>query len=465
MLGEEVLDQFRQIVVGENVITDKTSLLAYSYNATPTEQHLPAAVIAPRTTEEVSQIVKICYEHKIPIIARGSGTNLSGGTTPIEGSIVIIFKHMNQILEIDEENLTLTTQPGVYTKDIFDASVSVGLFYPPDPGSMHVSQIGGNISENSGGLRGLKYGVTRDYVLGLTVVLPNGNIIKTGGKLAKDVAGYDLTSLLVGSEGTLGIITEAILKLIPKPETKQTMLALFDDLEAAAQTVSDIIAAKITPATLEFLDQATVQVVEDYVNIGLPVDARVVLLIEQDGPREIVAQDIKKISNICRENGAFEINIAKTLEEGEALLEARRAAVPALSRLKPTTFLEDATVPRSKLAEMVLAIETIAKKYDITICTFGHAGDGNLHPTCPTDVRDQAEMVRVKKAFEEIFEKAVSLGGTITGEHGIGTSKLSFLHLKVGEEGISAMRQIKQALDPHNIMNPGKIFSIEEAGE
>src|SRR5690625_5163643 len=236
MLGEEVIDQLRQIVDRENVITDQTSLLAYSYNATPTQQQLPAAVIAPRTTEEVSQIVKICHEHKIPIIARGSGTNLSGGTTPIEGSIVIIFKHMKQILEIDEENLTLTTQPGAYTKDIFDAAVSAGLFYPPDPGSMHVSQIGGNLSENSGGLRGLKYGVTRDYVLGLTVVLPNGNIIKTGGKLAKDVAGYDLTSLYVGSEGTLGGITEAILKLIPILDIKQTMLALFNELEAAAET-------------------------------------------------------------------------------------------------------------------------------------------------------------------------------------------------------------------------------------
>ena len=465
MLQEKIIDEFASIVSRENVITDQTSLLAYSYNATPLQQQMPAAVIAPRSTEEVSEIVKICHREKIPIIARGSGTNLSGGTTPIDRSIIIVFKHMNKILEIDEENLTLTTQPGVYTKDIFDASVSVGLFYPPDPGSMHVSQIGGNLSENSGGLRGLKYGVTRDYVLGLTVVLPNGDIIKTGGKLAKDVAGYDLTSLLVGSEGTLGIITEAILKLIPKPETKKTMLALFDDLEAAAQTVSDIIAAKITPATLEFLDQATVQVVEDYVNIGLPVDARVVLLIEQDGTEKIVNQDIEKISKICKTNGAFKIDIAKTIEEGEALLEARRAAVPALSRLKPTTFLEDATVPRSKLAEMVKAIEHIAEKYDVTICTFGHAGDGNLHPTCPTDARDEEEMARVKQAFEEIFEKAVALGGTITGEHGIGTSKLPYLHLKVGEEGISAMRSIKQALDPNNIMNPGKIFTFNGRGE
>lgn len=426
---------------------------------------MPRAVVSPRNTEEVAKVVKLCNEEKIPIIARGSGTNLSGGTTPLDGTIIIIFKNMNKILEIDEENLTLTTQPGVYTKDIFDAAEEVGLFYPPDPGSMHVSQIGGNLSENSGGLRGFKYGVTRDFVLGLTVVLPNGDIIKTGGKLSKDVAGYDLTSLFVGAEGTLGVITEAILKLIPLPETKKTMLALFNDLEAAAQTVSDIIAKRITPATLEFLDQATIQVVEDYVNIGLPVNARVVLLIEQDGTPDVVDRDVELISDLCKANGAFEVNVAKTKEEGAALMEARRAAVPALSRLKPTTFLEDATVPRSELAKMVTAIEDIAKKYNVKICTFGHAGDGNLHPTCPTDSRDKDEMARVKKAFAEIFEKAIELGGTITGEHGIGVSKLPYLHLKAGEEGINAMRNIKLALDPNYILNPGKIFETPKQVE
>jgi|SRR5690625_2703369 len=461
MLREDIKRRLKEIVGEKNVEDHEASLLAYSYNATPMQQHMPGAVIAPRNTEEVSEVIKICYQENIPVIARGSGTNLSGGTTPIEGSIIIVFKHMNRILEIDEENLTVTTQPGVYTKDIFDAAAEVGLFYPPDPGSMHVSQIGGNLSENSGGLRGLKYGVTRDYVLGLDVVLPNGEIVKTGGKLAKDVAGYDLTSLFVGSEGTLGVITEAVLKLVPQPETKQTMLALFHDLEAAAQTVSDIVAHKITPSTLEFLDQQTVQVVEDYVKIGLPVNARVVLLIEQDGTEDVVRRDIDQISNLCQMNGAFDIDVAQTKEEGEALMEARRAAVPAISRLKPTTFLEDATVPRSNLSKMVKAIEDIAHKYDVMICTFGHAGDGNLHPICPTDARNEEEMSRVKRAFEKIFEKAIELGGTITGEHGVGLSKLPYLHLKVGDVGIEAMRQIKHALDPKGIMNPGKIFSIE----
>lgn len=458
MVNDHVIHQLRLIVGEENVEDNDTSLLAYSYDSTPQLQVMPAAIVSPRTTAEVSEVVKVCNKEKIPIIPRGSGTNLCGGTVPVSGSIVLLFKHMNKILEVDEENLTMTVQPGVFTKDIYESAVEVGLFYPPDPGSMHVSQIGGNLSENSGGLRGLKYGVTRDYVLGLEVVLPTGEIIRTGGKLAKDVAGYDLTSLYVGSEGTLGIITEAIIKLIPQPETKQTMLALFHDLEAAAESVSAIIANRITPATLEFLDQATVRVVEDYAQIGLPVNARVILLIEQDGTDDVVERDMKKIATLCQANGAFEVKVAETKEEGESLMTARRAALSALSRLKPTIILEDATVPRSELAKMVRAIDDIAEKYDVTICTFGHAGDGNLHPTCLTDARDSEEMAHIEKAFEEIFEKAIELGGTITGEHGVGLAKLPYLHMKVGKAGIEAMRSIKQALDPNRIMNPGKIF-------
>ncbi|MFD2131447.1 glycolate oxidase subunit GlcD [Pseudogracilibacillus auburnensis] len=459
MLHETVIEQFTIIVGKENVKYDNASLLAYSYDSTAQYQALPDAVIAPRNTEEVSQIVEICNEQKIPIVPRGSGTNLCAGTTPLEGGVVLLFKNMNEILEIDEDNLTMTVQPGVYTKTIFEAASQIGLFYPPDPGSMHISQIGGNISENSGGLRGLKYGVTNDYVLGLEVVLPNGEIIRTGGKLAKDVAGYNLTELFTGSEGTLGIITEAILKLIPKPETTKTMLALYHDLEEAAKTVSAIIANRIIPVTLEFLDQPTVKVVEDFAQIGLPTEAKAILLIEQDGAPEVVERDIDKISALCRENGAFDVTVAKTVEEAQALMTARRAALSALSRLMPTTILEDATVPRSEIANMVNAINEIAEKYNVNICTFGHAGDGNLHPTCLTDARNKEEIARVEKAFEEIFKKAVELGGTITGEHGVGAMKLPYLHLKVGEAGIEVMRNIKQAIDPNYIMNPGKMFA------
>ncbi|WP_163182690.1 glycolate oxidase subunit GlcD [Neobacillus sedimentimangrovi] len=459
MIHQEIRRKFISIVSPENFQDSPVERLSYSFDSSPDMQAMPDAVISPRNTKEVSEIVKICNEHKIPIVPRGSGTNLCGGTCPVEGGIVMLFKHMNKILELDEENLTITVQPGVLTLDIITAVEDKGLFYPPDPGSMKISTIGGNINENSGGLRGLKYGVTRDYVIGLEVVMPNGDILRTGGKLAKDVAGYDLTSLMVGSEGTLGIITEATLKLVPKPESKKTMLALYHDLEAAARSVSKIIASKIIPATLEFLDQPTLQVVEDYVKIGLPVDAKAVLLIEQDGSPVVAQRDIEKITAICQEEGAFSVEVAKTEEEATALTTARRWALSALARLKPTTILEDATVPRSEVANMVRAIGEIAEKYNLLICTFGHAGDGNLHPTCPTDARNREEMERVHKAFAEIFEKAVELGGTITGEHGVGIAKAPYLELKLGKAGIAVMKAIKQALDPNNIMNPGKIFA------
>ncbi|WP_449623053.1 glycolate oxidase subunit GlcD [Robertmurraya sp. Marseille-Q9965] len=459
MIIEEIKKRMIAIVGPENYDDSKVGRLCYSYDATPDLQALPDAVVSPRNTEEVSELVKICNEHKIPIVPRGTGTNLCGGTCPTEGGIVFLFKHMNQILELDLDNLTMTVQPGVITLDVIKKAEANGLFYPPDPGSMKSSTIGGNISENSGGLRGLKYGVTRDYVMGLEIVMANGDIIRTGGKLAKDVAGYDLTRLYVGAEGTLGIITEAILKLVPIPETKKTLLALYEDLEAAARTVSKIIANKIIPATLEFLDQPTIAAVEDYAKIGLPTEAKAVLLIEQDGSPEQVEKDMAKIAEICKSEEAVSVQMAKTVEEAEALTTARRTALSAIARIKPTTILEDATVPRSEIARMVKAINEIAEKYDLPICTFGHSGDGNLHPTVPTDARNKEEMERVEQAFEEIFIKAIEFGGTITGEHGVGIVKAPYLELKLGKAGIAAMMAIKNGLDPNNIMNPGKVFA------
>ncbi|WP_100401839.1 glycolate oxidase subunit GlcD [Bacillus sp. FJAT-42315] len=461
MFSQQVKEKLVAIVGSDNVDDSKAGRLVYSYDATPNFQSMPDAVVAPRNTKEVSDIVKVCHEHRIPIVPRGSGTNLCAGTCPTEGGIVLLFKHMNQIIEIDEENLTVTVQPGVVTLDMIRAAEKQGLFYPPDPSSMKISTIAGNINENSGGLRGLKYGVTRDYVLALEIVLPNGDMIRTGGKLAKDVAGYDLTRLFVGSEGTLGVITEATLKLIPMPETKKTMLALYQDLEVAARSVSSIIANKIIPTTLEFLDQPTLKVVEDFAQIGLPTDVQAVLLIEQDGPEEVVARDMKKMADICRAEGAVSVEVAETETEADALRTARRSALSALARLKPTTILEDATVPRSEIAAMVKAINEIAVKHNVNICTFGHAGDGNLHPTCLTDARDHEEMERVEEAFAEIFAKAIELGGTITGEHGVGVMKAPYLEWKLGAEGIHAMKALKQAFDPHNIMNPGKVFAKE----
>ncbi|MBU8878727.1 glycolate oxidase subunit GlcD [Bacillus sp. FJAT-29790] len=459
MINNEIRQKLIHIVGPENFDDSKAGRLVYSYDATPQFQSMPDAVIAPRNTEEISKVVRLCNEFKIPIVPRGSGTNLCAGTCPTEGGIVLLFKHLNKILEIDEENLTITVQPGVITLDITNAAEAKGLFYPPDPGSMKISTIGGNINENAGGLRGLKYGVTRDYVIALEIVLSNGDIIRTGGKLAKDVAGYDLTRLFVGSEGTIGIITEATLKLIPMPETKKTILALYQDLEAAARTVSKIIANKIIPTTLEFLDQPTLEAVEAFAQIGLPTDAKAILLVEQDGPLDVVTKDIDSIIEICKSENAVSVEAAKSEEEAEALRTARRSALSALARLKPTTILEDATVPRSEIAKMVKAINEIAEKYKLWICTFGHAGDGNLHPTCLTDSRDHEEIERVEKAFEEIFAKAIELGGTITGEHGVGVMKAPYLEMKLGHAGVAAMKAIKTSLDPNNIMNPGKIFA------
>lgn len=462
MVDVQIKEELIAVVGAENYDDSKAGRLAYSYDATPNFQSMPDAVISPRNTQEVSSILKICSSSGIPIVPRGSGTNLCAGTCPTEGGIVLLFKHMNKVIEIDEENLTVTVQPGVITLDMINQVEARGLFYPPDPSSMKISTIGGNINENSGGLRGLKYGVTRDYVMGLEAVLAGGEIIRTGGKLAKDVAGYDFTRLLVGSEGTLGIVTEATLKLIPLPESKKTMLALYQDLEQAAKSVSKIIADKIIPATLEFLDQPTLKAVEDFAQIGLPTDVQAVLLIEQDGPIEVVEKDMQNMAEICKKQGAVSVQLANSEMEAEALRTARRAALSALARLKPTTILEDATVPRSEIANMVKAINEISKKYGLSICTFGHAGDGNLHPTCPADARDKDEMKRVENAFEEIFIKAIELGGTITGEHGVGVMKAPYLELKLGQAGIDAMKAVKTALDPNNILNPGKIFAKDD---
>jgi glycolate oxidase len=457
-----VKEHLRSILGESGFRDDRETLVAYSYDATPLLQSLPDAVVFPRTTQQVSDVLKVLSTYRIPVVGRGSGSNLCGGVVPSEGGVVMVMTRMNQLLELDTENLTATVQPGLNTKKFHLEVEKHGLFYPPDPSSMVISTLGGNIMENAGGLRGLKYGTTKDYVLGLEAVLPNGDIIRTGGKLYKDVAGYDLTKLLVGSEGTLAIITEATLKLIPAPKYKRTMVAMYKDLYAAARTVSAIVGNRIIPATLEFIDQPTLRVVEDYNRLGLPTEMEAILLIEQDGGDEAVVQrDMERMIEICRVEGAADVRLAADAQEAENLMKARRSALSTLARISPTTILEDATVPRSKIADMVLEINRIAKKHDVLICTFGHAGDGNLHPTCPTDARNAQELHRVELAFEEIFEAAVRLGGTITGEHGVGTVKAPYLEWKVGAEGIAIMKAVKQAFDPHGIMNPGKIFAKE----
>ncbi|RED63986.1 FAD-binding oxidoreductase [Cohnella lupini] len=461
MLDTKLTQRLRQIVGEKFYRDDQEALVAHSYDGTPMLQSLPDGVVYPANTAQVSEIMKALAEYRVPVVSRGSGSNLCGGTVPVEGGIVMVMHRMNRILEVDMENLTATVQTGIITAEFTAHVESLGLFYPPDPSSMKISTIGGNIAECSGGLRGLKYGTTKDYVIGLEAVLANGEIIRTGGKLMKDVAGYDLTKLLVGSEGTLAIITEAILKLVPPPSSKKTMLAMFKDLYGAARTVSRIIEMKIIPATLEFMDNPTIRVVDDFAKLGLPLDMEAILLIEQDGDPETVERDIERIREICEFEKADRIDVAENREHAEKLLTARRSAFTALARLKPTTILEDATVPRSRIADMVLRINDIAKKYDVSIATFGHAGDGNLHPTATTDARDHEEIHRVEQAFEEIFEAAIELGGTITGEHGVGLVKAPFLEWKIGAAGMEVMRGIKQAFDPNNLLNPGKIFAKE----
>lgn len=461
MLNQTVVQQLKSIVGDSYFRIDQEALIAHSYDGTPMLQALPDGVIYPETTEQVSKIMRIASQYAIPVVTRGSGSNLCGGTTPVSGGIVMVMHRMNRIIEIDMENLTATVQPGVITGEFITHVEELGLFYPPDPSSMKISTIGGNIAECSGGLRGLKYGTTKDYVLGLTAVLPSGEVLKTGGKLTKDVAGYDLTKLLVGSEGTLAVITEAILKLVSKPKTKKTMVAMYKDIYGAARTVSSIIKQQIIPATLEILDNATIQVVDDFAKIGLPRDMEAILIIEQDGELEVVERDMASIYSICEQEQADRIEMAQTREQAEQLLTARRSAFTALARLRPTTILEDATVPRSKIADMVLKTNAIAKKYNVSIATFGHAGDGNLHPTATTDARDQEEVHRVEEAFSEIFEAAIALGGTITGEHGVGIVKAPYLEWKVGAAGIEVMKGIKAAFDPQNILNPNKMFAKE----
>ena len=457
----EWIEPLRKIVGAENVLTSKEDLLSYSFDGTAALQQLPEVVVFARTTEEIQAIVRFANETRRPLVTRGSGTGLSGGSLPVPGAIILCTVKMDRILEVDPANLTLLTQPGVTTLQIAEAAAKVGLFYPPDPGSMKISTIGGNVAENSGGLRGLKYGITRNYVMGLEVILPDGERLWTGNKCVKDVAGYSLRDLFIGSEGTLGVLTKILLKLIPKPAAKRTLVATFDAMDRAAQTVSDIIAARIIPCTLEFLDRTTIHCVEDYAKIGLPLNCEALLLMESDGHPVVVAEEAAQMETIARKNGCLEIRIARDEAEANQLAAARRSAFSALARVAPTTILEDATVPRSELATMIRFVDRIAKKYQLRIGTFGHMGDGNLHPTFLTDERNHAEMHRIEQAFVEIFDEAIRLGGTITGEHGVGLAKKAFLPKFAGDAQMRVMRELRRVLDPRGILNPGKMFDTE----
>ena len=457
-LDQSILDKLQSIVGSDNVLTAREDLIPYAFDGTAAMKEMPGCVVFALSTDEISAVLKLANDTGTPVVTRGSGTGLSGGSVPSGDCIVLCTVKMERILEVDAANLTMTVEPGVTTIQIAEAAEKAGLFYPPDPGSMKISTIGGNVAENSGGLRGLKYGVTRNYVMGLEVVLPDGEVMWLGNKCVKDVAGFSLKDVMIGSEGTLGVITKVLLKLIPKPAAKKTMVATFDAMDHAAQTVSDIIAAQIIPCTLEFLDRTTIHCVEDFAKVGLPLDCEALLLMETDGHPAAVAEEAGKMEELARANGAKEVRVAKDDAEAAQLATARRSAFSALARLAPTTILEDATVPRSELAHMIRFVAEVAKKHELKIGTFGHMGDGNLHPTFLTDERNEDEMRRVHEAFDEIFEEAIRLGGTITGEHGIGLAKKEFLPKFAGKAQMRVMRELRTALDPKGILNPGKMF-------
>jgi len=453
-----LIKEFEGVLGKDNVFQDETDRMTYSYDAAVLDPALPSLVLRPTSSEALGKVVGLCNEHALPLTVRGAGTNLSGGTIPTAGGVVVLTNALNRIIEINEEDLYAVVEPGVVTAKFAAAVEAKGLFYPPDPGSQAVSTLGGNVAENAGGLRGLRYGVTRDYVMGLEFFDVNGELVKTGARTVKCVTGYNLGGLLVGSEGTLGVFDKITLKLIPMPPASKAMMAIFNDMNKASETVSAIIAHRIVPVTLEFMDNFTIRAVEDFSHAGLPVDAAALLLIEVDGHPVQVEEDAEKVESLCRQMGAMSMRVAQDAAERDKVWEARRAALSALSRVKPTTVLEDATVPRSKIPAMIRSIEAIAKEFDLTIGTFGHAGDGNLHPTILTDRRNHEEWKRVEKAIDAIFDRALALGGTLSGEHGIGMAKSRFLEKETSRATILYSRRIKAALDPKNILNPGKII-------
>ncbi len=456
-LDKGLAKQIKAICGEENVLSSKEDLICYGYDATNLEG--PAElVVFPRTAQEVSQILQLANQHRFPVVPRGMGTGFTGGSVPVQGGVVLVLTRFNRIIEIDSKNLIAVVEPGVVTGDFQKQVEALGFFYPPDPASQLYCTLGGNVAECAGGPRAVKYGVTKDYVLGLEVVLPTGEIIQTGVRTMKGVVGYDLTKLFVGSEGTLGIITKIILRIVPLPEARQTLMVLFRKVEDAALAVSKIISSKVVPSTLEFMDNASIQCVEDYLHLGLPRDAGALLLIEVDGDREILPKHIDKIDRITREMDRYDFKVAENEREAEALWNARKALSPASYRLNPTKIAEDITVPRDQIATFIKEARRIAEENHLKIINFGHAGDGNIHTSLMIDDKNEDELRKAEAVIEEIFKLTIRLGGTLSGEHGVGLTKAPYIHLELNQVVIEVMKKIKKVLDPNNILNPGKIF-------
>jgi len=455
-MDKKYIAELEKIVGTENVITSFEERLTYSYDSTRLE-YLPDAAVKVKDAQQISSIIKLANEYNIPVTPRGAATGLSGGCLPVKGGISLVMVEMNKVLDINPIDLLITVEAGIVTENVSKAVEHLKLFYPPDPGSMKSSTIGGNIAENAGGLRGLKYGVTKDYINSMEVVLPTGEIVNMGSNTVKAVTGYNLVDLMCGSEGTLGIITKATFGLLPVPADKVSILALFKDMTDAAKTVRDIVAEGVITATLEIMDKVTINAIEDFLKIGLDRTVGAMLLIEVDGQKGAVEIEADIVMKVCSANNALSVRRAKNDKERDELWAARRAALSSLSRIKPSTILEDATVQRSKMVELIDAVNEIAKKYNMLIGTFGHAGDGNLHPTILTDLRIPEEAEKTEKVIEEIFNATIALGGTLSGEHGIGITKAKYLKLELSKPVYGLMKKIKNSFDPDNILNPGKM--------
>ncbi|MFN2354447.1 MAG: FAD-binding oxidoreductase [Desulfopila sp.] len=457
MIDESIVRRLESIAGAENVSAATGDRLTHSYDATK-QEFLPDVVVYAENRQQVQQIVTLAHDNKIAILPRGAGSGFSGGSLPVQGGIVLVLTRMNAILSIDSDNLTAVVQPGVVTADLQRAVEKQGLFYPPDPASKEFSTLGGNVAECAGGPRCVKYGVTKDFVLGLEVVTPRGEVIRTGGHTLKNVVGYDLTKLIVGSEGTLGVVTEIILKLLPRPEAKKTMLVQFETIEGAAAAVAEIIRARIIPTTLEFMDGATIDCIRGTSKIELPPSCSAVLILEVDGDAALIEQQADKILAVIEPLGVVDVQVAENHEESEEIWQLRRNVSPNLRKINPNKFNEDIVVPRSKVPDMIRALERLAREYGVAIVNFGHAGDGNIHVNVMVDLREQGMQQKVDEVMEKIFAAAVALKGSISGEHGIGTSKARYLAMELDDVTIGYMRAVKQAFDPCNIMNPGKIF-------
>lgn len=460
MLNRAIVNELVMVVGSHYVLQAAEDLIVYSNDATMTS-HTPEVVVQPANRDEVVAVVKIAARHQIPLTCRGAATGLSGGAVPVKGGIVLELTRMRRIHKIDVENRVVVLEPGVITFDMITQVAAAGLLYPPDPSSMKESTIGGNIAECAGGPKGVKYGITRNFVLGIEVVLADGSVVEIGNDVDGDMCGPDWTMLLTGSEGTMAVITRISLRLVRPPQVKKTMLAVYDQLEDAANTVSQTMKSGIIPTTLEIMNDRTIAAVENYLKIGLPIKAGGLLLIEVDGVPSTVEENAIHIAKICKQCGATEVKIARTPEEAEDLWRARRAIGAAFGRVAPSKFAEDSTVPRSLVPELVKRILTIQEKYDVPVFICGHAGDGNMHPTILFDRRDKEQAERAQQALDELHFVTLELGGTLSGEHGIGFAKAPFLRAETGIVGYQFGRDIKMLLDPAGIMNPGKMFFYE----